>query len=196
MRFSWSSAVIGVIGIGVLGSLGGWSILQAGYIPINADAPPPAIERQLAMTAVHRTVDRLAPTTTPPVAATDTNITAGAHLYEQNCSICHGASAGRQSTIAAGLYQTPPMFAKHGVDDDPAGETYWKIVHGIRFTGMPAFGSTLSTNDSWKIALFLKNLKALPPHAKTEWDNMKVPGQLIALKTNNAPDQNMDSTDR
>ena len=46
----------------------------------------------------------------------------------------------RPATSRAGLYQKPPQLAKDGVEDDPDGVTYWKIAHGIRLTGMPAFG--------------------------------------------------------
>ena len=42
-------------------------------------------------------------------------------------------------------------------DDDPAGETYWKIEHGIRFTGMPSYAGTLGEEQIWHIAYFLKN---------------------------------------
>jgi mono/diheme cytochrome c family protein len=56
------------------------------------------------------------------------------------------------------------------VSDDPAGETYWKIEHGIRFTGMPAFVGSLSEEQIWQIAYFLSHgMDKLPPAADAIW---------------------------
>ena len=56
----------------------------------------------------------------------------------QHCAMCHGSGVGDESILAKGRYIHPPQFAKNGVDDDPEGVTYWKIEHGIRWSGMPA----------------------------------------------------------
>ena len=67
------------------------------------------------------------------------DVEAGLRLYRQDCQICHGGAAAKASSIARGLYQLPPQFGDGSMADDPENETYWKIAHGIRFTGMPAF---------------------------------------------------------
>ena len=180
MRFSLSSALIGALGLVALVAGASTAMIMGGYTPVQADSQPPAIEKRLAMYALHRVVDREATQDDGPLPATDATLTAGAKLYAQNCAVCHGASDGLPTTIAAGLYQKPPQFAKHGVDDDPAGETYWKIVHGIRFTGMPAYAKTLNDQQAWEIALFLKHLPELPPHAQAAWGMIHAPGQLAA----------------
>jgi thiosulfate dehydrogenase len=59
---------------------------------------------------------------------------------------------------------------KHGVDDDPTGETYWIIEHGVRFTGMPAFAGALTERQIWQIAYFLKQGEKLPPAAAAIWN--------------------------
>jgi mono/diheme cytochrome c family protein len=57
------------------------------------------------------------------------------------------------------------------VDDDPTGETYWKIEHGIRFTGMPSFKGTLTEEQIWQIAYVLKHgSKDLPAAAAASWN--------------------------
>jgi len=47
--------------------------------------------------------------------------------------------------------------------------TYWKITHGIRFTGMPSFSSTLSSDQRWAVASFLRYQDSLPPSAAAAW---------------------------
>jgi thiosulfate dehydrogenase len=82
---------------------------------------------------------------------TEENLTAGLALYEKNCQVCHGGSDGAASSIARGLAPNAPQLAKDGVADDPEGETYWRIAHGIRFTAMPVFRETLSDGEIWQI---------------------------------------------
>jgi hypothetical protein len=55
------------------------------------------------------------------------------------------------------------------VEDDPEGTIYWKIAHGIRFTGMLAFRPTLADRDLWQLTLFLKRMDNLPPGIRQAW---------------------------
>lgn len=148
-----------------------------GVIPANADAKPPFIERWLAKKALHAAIDRQMPKGGNPVPLTDANLTAGIGLYAANCAVCHGAADAEPSHIAAGLYQEAPQLAKHGVEDDEDGETYWKVYHGIRMTGMPAFRESLSEDDLWKLTLFLKHMDALPPGPRKIWEAVPSAGQ-------------------
>ena len=63
----------------------------------------------------------------------------------------------------------PQLWQKHGkhgvvgVSDDEPGETYWKVAHGIRLTGMPAYSHVLSETQMWQVSLLLANAdKELP----------------------------------
>jgi mono/diheme cytochrome c family protein len=150
----------------------GFVLVWFGYVPAAADAPGPFPgEKWAANHALDATIDREAPPAPYPFGpATDAVITAGAKLYIQNCAVCHGSAGSDESNVAKGLYIRAPQFTKHGVDDDPAGETYWKIEHGIRFTGMPSFKGTLTEEQIWQIAYFLKRGSAdLPPAADAVW---------------------------
>jgi mono/diheme cytochrome c family protein len=149
--------------------IAGYLAAVEGLIPANADAKPSKAERWFATTALKAVVLRRAPTQSNPVAPADENVIAGIRLYKQNCAVCHGEADARPSNIANGLYQRPPQFAKHGVEDDPAGQTYWKIAHGIRLTGMPAFSKTLNDTQKWQITLFLQRMDRLSPAAQVAW---------------------------
>lgn len=168
--------ISGIVLTLLLLALGGYAFISAGYFPANADGKPPAIEKWMARKSLHATISREAPALVP-IPANDENLAAGAKLYTVNCAVCHGASDGKPSNIAKGLYQHAPQLAKHGVDDDPEGETYWKIKHGIRLTGMPAFSATLSDNEIWQVTLFLKHLPALSPLASQAWLAIPSAGQ-------------------
>jgi len=75
--------------------------------------------------------------------------------------------------VAKGEYPAPPQLASDGVEDDPQGWTFWKIENGIRWTGMPSWKATLSDQQIWTLALFLKHMDKLPPAAKQAWQQVK-----------------------
>jgi mono/diheme cytochrome c family protein len=44
-----------------------------------------------------------------------------------------------------------------GVNDDPVGETEWKVANGIRLTGMPSFDKVLNQTQIWQVSVLLKS---------------------------------------
>ena len=152
-----------------------YALVRSGLIPANADAVPGALETWMARTSLEATLDRYAPKQQNPVALTDQNLLEGVRRFARNCAVCHGSAGGDASAspIAKGLYQKPPQLATDGVEDDPEGETFWKVKHGIRLTGMPSFGRSLSDRDIWTLALLLKHLDKLPPSARQAWQQVR-----------------------
>jgi mono/diheme cytochrome c family protein len=47
--------------------------------------------------------------------------------------------------------------------------TYWKLDHGIRFSAMPAFGSTLTSEQLWQITMFVARMDKLPAAVDAAW---------------------------
>lgn len=162
----------GVIVILVVLVVGAYAFISFGCMPANADGKPPWIEKWMARKSLHASIQREAPKGPVPVALNDANLTAGVNLYAQNCAVCHGASDAKASNIAMGLYQHAPQLAGDGVEDDPEGVIYWKVKHGIRLTGMPAFSGTLSEEQIWKVVLFLKHMDALPAGVDKVWKSV------------------------
>jgi thiosulfate dehydrogenase len=172
---------LGAAGVIVAGLVLVYFAVILGLMPANADAKPSALERWAAGTSLRATVAREGSKQVDPLPADDTNLTAGVKLYAANCMVCHGASDGQASNVAAGLYQHAPQLGKHGVEDDPEGATYWIIAHGIRLTGMPSFGKSLTDTQLWQLATFLKHMDSLPPKAQAAWK--KLPSQTSASRS-------------
>jgi mono/diheme cytochrome c family protein len=165
--------VLGICGTLVVIALGAYLGIKAGLMPANADARPSHLERWAASTSLHATLAREAPRIDNPIPLGDENLIAGIKLYAANCAVCHGAADAKPSNVALGLYQKPPQLAKDGVEDDPEGVTYWKVDHGIRLTGMPAFGKALGDRQVWQLTLFLKHMDGLPPAPERVWKAVK-----------------------
>ena len=132
--------IAGVLLTLIVGLIVAYALVESGRIPANADAAPGALEKWMARTSLRATMRREAPSEANPVALNEQNLLEGLRLYARNCAVCHGSAKGNAaaSPIAKGLYQKPPQFASHGVERDPEGESFWKIKHGIRLTGMPS----------------------------------------------------------
>lgn len=163
----------GVISVIVFVAVVGLAAVFLGYVPARADTPKAsALEKWAAETSLDATIAREAPQPPYPYGpVTDATVVAGAKLYMTNCAVCHGSKGSDESNLARGLYIPAPQFTKHGVDDDPEGDTYWKIEHGIRFTGMPSFAGSLTEEQIWQITYFLKRgTDNLPAAADAIWN--------------------------
>jgi len=171
----WKGFILGVVATVVVAVLALYiGVVTGTLIPANADARPGRLERWAANASLHAVLNRDVPSLTNPLQANNENELAGVKLYGANCSACHGDSSGHPTLIAFGLYQHAPSLGKYGETDDPDGETYWKITHGIRLTGMPSFAKTLDDTQRWQIATFLKNFDNLTPAAQAAFNKLHV----------------------
>lgn len=160
MRFV-SGLVVGA----ALVLVGEYLFLTRGGLPVAArDARALPLERYVAGKALEVAVGRDA-ARPAPIPTDAKNLLAGARVYRENCAGCHGApDEGDRSAVAAGMFPRPPrlMPPGKGVTDDPVGETYWKVRHGIRMTGMPGFEGALSDTAIWQVSLLLLEAGQLP----------------------------------
>src|SRR6185312_3415580 len=166
---------LGIVFVLVLVAVAGAVAVFNGLVPANADSPILPGEKWAAQTALRAAIDRQMVRTAPPIGPTSENLLAGIKLYGNNCIVCHGSSQGEKTNIERGFYQDATIFAKHGVEDDPEGETYWKVQHGIRWTAMPSFGKVFNETQIWQVTLFLKHMDRLPADAETAWRDRKQP---------------------
>lgn len=93
----------------------------------------------------------------PPAEVSDDMVRTGAAEYREMCVTCHGAPGVEPSAIGKGLTPEPPDLA-HTARERTIAEIYWVVAHGLRHTGMPAFGPTHSADDRWAIAAFVERL--------------------------------------
>lgn len=161
------SFVWGMLVGGTLLTLGVFGYFLMGQAPVATDAPPMPFEKYLAKTALHKVLARDMPHTVP-IPADEANYLAGAQIYKENCSVCHGLPGKPSTAIAKGMFPKPPVLLQgKGVTDDEPGETYWKIVNGIRLTGMPGFKGSLTETQCWQVSVLLANADKLPASVKS-----------------------------
>lgn len=97
----------------------------------------------------------------PPDLGDAGRIAAGAGLYAEMCSGCHLAPGMEKTEISQGLYPAAPELASRLAA--PPAEEFWTIKHGIKMTGMAAWGRTHSDTLIWDMVAFLQKLPTLSP---------------------------------
>ena len=130
-------------------------------------ATPLPLEKTVATMALRASIGN-AGDQKNPLPFDDTNMLAGMNVYKEHCAVCHGVAGKPPTAIAKGMFPPPPqLFEKDGmVTDDAEGVTYWKVTHGIRLSGMPGFGSTLSDNERWQVTMLAAHADKLPRAAE------------------------------
>lgn len=160
--------VLGIIFTVVLLTLGGLGYALLGLIPTNADASPPKMEEHIANMALDASMERRAPRATSPIPPTDENLMDGMKLYTMNCAGCHGGLDRKPVAFGASFYPPAPQLIVEPIDD-PDWHVFYAIRTGVRYSGMPAWGKTMSEPDMWKITAFLTRIEKLPPAVQDFW---------------------------
>ncbi|MBS0470969.1 MAG: cytochrome c [Proteobacteria bacterium] len=141
---------------------GAWLLIYAGAYNIAADAPHTGPVYWLLNNVRERSVAvRSAGIEVPADLRDPKRIAAGAGLYNEMCSGCHLAPGMERTEISQGLYPRAPEFSR-GTDLTPQQE-FWTIKHGIKMTGMAAWGPTHNDTLIWDMVAFLQKLPALTP---------------------------------
>jgi mono/diheme cytochrome c family protein len=148
--------------------VGAWAILKLGVYPINADAEAFWLEKKVAKMAIHSHLNKQTKDLKNPFSATPEVLNEGMKSFKSNCAGCHGSPTHVDATFADSLFPKAPQFGHKGLNDSSA-EIFWLTKHGIRMSGMPAFGSMLSDDEIWKLATFIGNIEKLPEGVRAEW---------------------------
>jgi mono/diheme cytochrome c family protein len=93
-------------------------------------------------------------------------ISIGAGQYAEMCVQCHLAPGRKDSPLREGLYPQPPDLSLESLEPRAA---FWVVKHGIKMTGMPAWGASHDDATIWGLVAFLQKLPGLDAKA---YENM------------------------
>lgn len=83
--------------------------------------------------------------------------------FADHCASCHGNDGSGNTEMGRNLYPRAPDMRLPATQQLSDGELYSIIHNGVRWTGMPAWGSSDNDPDSWKLVLFVRHLPDLTP---------------------------------
>ncbi len=142
--------------------------VRFGFVDPRADQEPGSLEMKVAMPALDASVDRRAPDAKNPLQATDENLLGGMKIYQTNCAGCHGDVSHPHAAFGDSFYPRAPQFAQDPADM-PENQNFYIIEHGVRLSGMPAWGTTLKEPEVWQVTTFLSHMDKLPPAVQSAW---------------------------
>jgi mono/diheme cytochrome c family protein len=146
---------------------GVYGCARFGYFDLRADQNPSAWEERIAMSAMDESTERHAAEQKNPLQPTQENLLAGARLYRDKCSDCHGSPVNPNSDYGRSFYPRVPQFMKQA-PDMPDHENFYIIKHGVRWTAMPAWGNLMTDSEIWQVILVLNRFEKLPPEVNQE----------------------------
>jgi len=136
--------------------------IYAGLYNIAADVPHTQPVYWLLDTVRERSVTARAQNIAVPNNLNDANrISTGAGQYGEMCSGCHLAPGMKRTEISQGLYPRAPELRRQ-TDLTPADQ-FWIVKHGVKMTGMPAWGITHDDELLWDVVAFVRKLPELTP---------------------------------
>lgn len=162
----------------VLGLLGGGLFIYSGVYPIGADVPHNKVTYWLLETVRERSIAQAASDIKIPDNLNNpSRLLAGGADYNDMCAGCHLKPGKKESDLTIGLYPSPPdltaitdiyeqqklnkAYVSENMTEEAIQRQFWIIKHGIKASGMPAWGPTHSDERIWNMVAFLQRLPTL-----------------------------------
>jgi cytochrome c553 len=161
IRLTWKRIVAVLVGLAAAGLLFAWS----GVMNIAASSGHWAITDWFLHWTMRNSVKTHAFFDSPEdVIATDGQLVSAAGHFAAACATCHGAPGQRPSPVMQKATPPAPDLT------DPALKNKWTdaqlfyiLRHGVKFTGMPAWGAAGRDDEIRRMVAFVRRLPTLSP---------------------------------
>jgi mono/diheme cytochrome c family protein len=142
--------------LGVIGAMLGALLLSC-----KAGKQPSQEETSLANAAKDVIIPLEAGKMKNPLPETDEVVSQGQEIFLGSCAQCHGADARGDTYVGRNMNPPAMDLSSPHVQHWSDAELFWIIRNGVRLTGMPSWKSSISADDTWKLARFIHNLPRL-----------------------------------
>jgi mono/diheme cytochrome c family protein len=124
----------------------------------SADKRPSQEENTLANAAKDVAIPLEAGRKQNPLPETDEIVSQGQEVFLGSCAECHNADGRGDTTVGRNMAPPAMDLSSSHVQHWSDAELFWIIQNGVRLTGMPAWRSSISENDTWRLARFIHKL--------------------------------------
>lgn len=111
---------------------------------------------------------------TNPVSRTEDAIRSGMAHFADHCASCHANDGSGDTEMGRAMYPPAPDMRQSTTQALSDGALFYVIEHGIRFTGMPAWGTGTPDGEesSWQLVHFIRHLPDVTPEELEEMAGM------------------------
>ena len=145
---------------GLLVVVGAVGFAYSGFYDVSASSPHSGLVNWLLSTSSHASIERQAKGVSVPDLSDTALVRAGINDFDAMCAGCHGAPGKNPEAMGQGLNPPAPDLAESAAHMNPA-EMFWVTKHGIKMTGMPAWGATHDDDALWPVVAFMSTLPDL-----------------------------------
>lgn len=152
--------IVTILGAAIALSAIAIGFAYSGLYDVRAISPHSGIVGWYLSTTARASVKRQSRDVNVPDLGDEALVLAGINDYESMCVDCHGAPGKKPAPIAQGLNPPAPELAQ-SAQSMSAAELFWVTKHGIRMTGMPAWGASHGDDALWPVVAFTTRLPDL-----------------------------------
>ena len=136
----------------------------------SAKATPPEWEITIARFLRHMATPSHFLKMSNPITLTPKILAEARHHFADHCATCHANDGSGKTPMGPNFYPPVPDLRDSVIQSMQDGELFYVIHHGIRFTGMPAWGKGPPEEDqeSWTLVHFIRHLPNITPEEITE----------------------------
>ena len=144
-------------------------VMQGG---IGARSEPSRTEARVARAVRHWAIPADARARANPVTMTAAVLTDARAHFADHCAVCHGNDGSGDTEMGRNLFPRAPDMRLPATQTLSDGELFYIIENGIRLTGMPAWATPSSAEESWKLVHFIRHLPRLAPEELIEMERL------------------------
>lgn len=155
------------IALAVLVPIGVFAFVKSGIYDVAASLRHTNFTEWITHDTMIHSVHRHAEGISPPRWTSASQLVAGFCAYETHCAACHGAAAVARQQWVSGLEPQPPYLLD--VTERFTPQLFWIAKNGIKMTGMPGWGDSMSDRQIWNVVRWLEASRNLPPQTYVRW---------------------------
>jgi mono/diheme cytochrome c family protein len=109
-----------------------------------------------------------------PIPRDDQSVRNGMAHFADHCASCHANNGSGDTELGRNLFPPAPDMRRAATQDLSDGALFYIIEHGIRFTGMPAWGTGAAGDQetSWHLVNFIRHLPKLTSEQVQQMEEM------------------------
>jgi mono/diheme cytochrome c family protein len=154
-------AVLLLVGVAVVvGGVAAYAVASRG---LSTRVAPSAVETSIALTMRRFATPSAVRGAANPVPATREVLDEALAHFADHCATCHANDGGGHTEMGRSFYPPAPDMRTARTQQLSDGELFSIIEHGIRLTGMPAWGTGTPDGEraTWGLVHFLRKLPSL-----------------------------------
>ncbi|MBD8524394.1 c-type cytochrome [Pseudomarimonas arenosa] len=145
----------------LLGLIGAATVIWSGVYNIGADDPHWSATYRVLEIARQRSIATRAAGIETPDLSDPALIRSGAGNYSAMCVTCHLSPGAEETELSVGLYPKPPRW--DALAEVEPRQAYWALKHGIKASGMPAWGKSMDDRYLWGMVAFMQQFPGMTP---------------------------------